>query len=75
MLFLDIKLQDCSGIDLAKEILSQGLKPYIIFTTAYGEYALEAFRLSAVDYLLKPFSQEDISRAIDKVFERKSNTQ
>ncbi len=72
VLFLDIRLPDGTGIDLAKEVLSMGLKPYIIFTTAYGEYALEAFRVSAVDYLLKPYSQEDLAKAIDKVLEKKS---
>ncbi len=75
VLFLDIRLPDGTGIDLAKELLSMGLRPYIIFTTAYGEYALEAFRVSAVDYLLKPFSQEDLSKAIDRVLEKKNNTQ
>ncbi len=75
VLFLDIRLPDGTGIDLAKEVLSMGLRPYIIFTTAYGEYALEAFRVSAVDYLLKPFSQEDLSKAIDKVLEKKTNFQ
>ncbi|MCS6998699.1 MAG: LytTR family DNA-binding domain-containing protein [Aquificaceae bacterium] len=73
VLFLDIKLADGSGIDLAKEVLSLGLKPYVIFTTAYGEYALEAFKVSAVDYLLKPFSEEELKEAIDRVFEKKSN--
>ncbi|MCX8076689.1 MAG: LytTR family DNA-binding domain-containing protein [Aquificaceae bacterium] len=73
VLFLDIRLPDGTGIDLAKEVLSLGLSPYIIFTTAYGEYALEAFRVSAVDYLLKPFSEEDLKNAIDKIFEKKSN--
>lgn len=75
LIFLDIMLQDKSGIDVAKEVVSMGLKPYIIFTTAYGEYALEAFRLSAVDYLLKPFLAEDLKKAIDKVIERKNNLQ
>ncbi|MCS6957501.1 MAG: LytTR family DNA-binding domain-containing protein [Aquificaceae bacterium] len=73
VVFLDIRLPDGNGIDVAKEILSMGLKPYVIFTTAYGEYALEAFRVSAVDYLLKPFSQEDLKRAIDKIFEKRNN--
>lgn len=73
VLFLDIRLSDGSGIDLAKEVLSFGLKPYVIFTTAYGEYALEAFKISAVDYLLKPFSEEDLKEAIDRVFEKKNN--
>lgn len=74
VLFLDIKLPDGTGIDLAKAVIAAGLRPYVIFTTAYGEFALEAFKISAVDYLLKPFSQEDLGKSIDKVFEKKSNT-
>ncbi|MEN3034592.1 MAG: LytTR family DNA-binding domain-containing protein [Aquificaceae bacterium] len=74
VIFLDIRLPDGTGLDLAKEVLLLGLKPYIIFTTAYGEYALDAFRVNAVDYLLKPFSLEDLQKALDKVVEKKSNT-
>lgn len=73
VVFLDVRLPDGTGIDLAKDIISSGHKPYIIFTTAYGEYALEAFRLSAVDYLLKPFSQEELKKAVDRVLEREYN--
>lgn len=73
LVFLDIRLPNRTGIDLAKEIIAKGLEPYFVFTTAYGEYALEAFKVNAVDYLLKPYSKEDISGAIDKVLARRSN--
>ena len=67
VLILDIKLPDGTGLELAKEVIDKGIKPYIIFATAYGEYAVEAFKLNAVDYLLKPYELEDIKRAIERV--------
>ncbi len=67
VVFLDIRLPDGTGLELAKEIMDMGLSPYIIFITAYGEYALEAFKVNAVDYILKPYELEDLQRAINKV--------
>lgn len=67
VLFLDIHLTDISGIDVLRLISHQ---PAIIFTTAYNQYAIEAFELRAVDYLLKPFSKERFEEAVDKVREK-----
>ncbi len=67
LLFLDIHLTDISGIDVLRLISHQ---PAIIFTTAYNQYAIEAFELRAVDYLLKPFSKERFEEAVDKVREK-----
>lgn len=67
LVFLDIQMPDFSGIDLAKNIS----KPTrIIFTTAYPDYAVEGFNLDATDYLLKPFSFERFSKAVNKVVEQ-----
>ncbi len=63
LVFLDIHMPDISGTDFART-LHQG--PRIIFTTAYEKYAVEGFKLEAVDYLLKPFSYEDFLRASQK---------
>lgn len=63
LLFLDIQMPDVSGIEFYKS-LDPG--PMVIFTTAYGEYALEGFNLSAVDYLLKPFEFERFAEAVQK---------
>jgi len=64
LLFLDIQMPKLSGISLVKTLQQ---KPSIIFTTAYKEYAVEAFELDAVDYLLKPFSFERFLKAVNKV--------
>ena len=69
VLFLDVHLTDISGIDVLRIIRH---KPAIIFTTAYDQYAIEAFELQAVDYLLKPFSEERLQKAIERVRERYS---
>ncbi|MFH0976868.1 MAG: LytTR family DNA-binding domain-containing protein [Spirochaetota bacterium] len=63
LVFLDINMPQMSGIDVLEKLENP---PYVIFTTAYDEYAIKAFELGAVDYLLKPFSQERFNSAIDK---------
>ena len=63
LLFVDINMPDINGIDFVRGLTDP---PLVIFTTAYSEYALDGFRLNAVDYLLKPFSFDDFSRAAEK---------
>lgn len=63
-LFIDINMPDLNGLDFVKS-LSQ--PPMIVFTTAYQEYAIEGYKVDAIDYLLKPFGMGDILRAADKV--------
>jgi DNA-binding LytR/AlgR family response regulator len=63
LIFLDIHMPDLSGIEFTR-ILEN--RPKIIFTTAYEKYALEGFKLEAVDYLLKPFSYEEFFKAAKK---------
>lgn len=67
ILFLDINMPVLDGISFLKTLQH---KPQVIFTTAYKEYALNAFDLAAVDYLLKPFSLERFIVAVDKAIER-----
>lgn len=67
LIFLDIHLTDISGIDLF-HLISH--KPMVIFTTAYNQYAIQAFELQAIDYLLKPFSADRLNSAIQKVREK-----
>jgi DNA-binding LytR/AlgR family response regulator len=64
LLFLDIELPRTTGIELMKSLT---VKPRVIFTTAYREYAFEAYDLDVIDYLLKPISFERFLRAIGKI--------
>ena len=63
LLFLDIQMPELSGIEFAK-ILPKETK--IIFTTAFPQYAIEGYKVNAIDYLLKPISYEDFLKATDK---------
>lgn len=67
LLFLDIQMPDITGIDFIKSLTN---KPEVVFTTAFQEYALEGFNLSATDYLLKPFSFERFFQAVIKVIDK-----
>lgn len=66
LLFIDINMPDITGLDLVKSLEQ---KPMIVFTTAYKKFALEGFELDAIDYLLKPVSQERFARAVNKAVE------
>lgn len=64
LMFVDISMPDLSGMDFVKSLSD---KPYIVFTTAYSEYAFEGFRVEAADYLLKPIGFTDFLKAANKV--------
>jgi DNA-binding LytR/AlgR family response regulator len=67
LIFLDIEMPEMSGIDLIKKLGAK--KPLIIFTTAKTDYAVEAFELNVVDYLVKPISQGRLVQAVEKAQE------
>ena len=67
LMFVDINMPDLNGLDFVKSLKN---KPFIIFTTAYSEYALEGFKVDAVDYILKPISYDEFLRAVNKVRDR-----
>jgi two-component system LytT family response regulator len=63
LIFVDINMPDLNGMDFIKSLVR---KPLVVFTTAYSEYAVEGFRVDAVDYLLKPFGYSDFLKAAGK---------
>lgn len=66
-IFCDINMPDLNGMDFVKSLT---VPPLIVFTTAYAEYAVEGFRVNAVDYLLKPFGMQDFQRAALRLKDR-----
>ena len=64
LIFIDINMPDLSGLEFVKSLTD---KPYIVFTTAYSEYALEGFQVDAADYLLKPITYSSFLKAANKV--------
>ncbi len=73
LVFLDIQMNDLSGIELLETL---SVKPIVVFTTAYENYALQGYELNVTDYLLKPISFKRFLKAVDKVtdiFENQNN--
>jgi two-component system LytT family response regulator len=65
LVLMDIQMPGMTGLQVLKALVAEGLRPAVIFTTAFDEHALTAFELHAIDYLLKPFSHERFVEAID----------
>lgn len=63
LIFVDVNMPDLNGLDFVKSLT---IKPLIIFTTAYSEYAVEGFKVDALDYLLKPFGYSEFLRSVNK---------
>jgi two-component system LytT family response regulator len=68
LLFLDVQMPGMTGFDVLDDINHE---PYVIFTTAYDQYAIKAFEKNAVDYLLKPLDEERFRTAINRALQRK----
>lgn len=71
LIFLDIQMPDLSGMELARILdgKTASKKPKIIFTTAYNQFAVEGYKVDALDYLLKPFSYEEFLKAATKAYQ------
>ena len=67
LIFVDINMPDLNGMDFVRSLVAP---PLVVFTTAYSEYAIDGYKVNAVDYLLKPFSLDDFRRAALRVKER-----
>jgi two-component system, LytTR family, response regulator LytT len=70
LIFLDIQMPDLTGMELARVIEGKKTlkKPKLIFTTAYNQFAIDGYKVDALDYLLKPFSYEDFLKAATKAY-------
>lgn len=73
--FIDINMPGMSGIELTEKMQTLSCQPAVIFTTAYSQFAVKAFELDVVDYLVKPVSEERLQNAIVKVRKRLKNWQ
>ena len=60
LIFVDINMPDLNGLDFIRSLIS---RPMVVFTTAYSEYAVDGFKLDAVDYLLKPFEFQEFAES------------
>ena len=69
--FLDIRMPEMTGVEVARSLAgNRDLKCHVVFVTAYDEYAVQAFEANAVDYVLKPYSDERLQTAIDRLKQR-----
>ncbi len=67
LMFVDINMPDLNGLDFVKSL---NPCPMVVFTTAYSEYAIEGFKVDAIDYLLKPFGYADLLKAANKALKQ-----
>ena len=71
VLFLDIEMPELSGLEIAERIYADKLDMEVVFITAYNQYALDAFRVNALDYLLKPVMEEELQRSLERIGRRR----
>ena len=67
VVFLDIEMPKMNGMEVAKALKELKKIPLIVFATAFPQFAAEAFRINAVDYLLKPYDKEEINQAVERI--------
>jgi len=78
VIFLDVRMPGLDGFAVLKKVLAQDKKmklPQVVFATAFDQYAVKAFEVNAIDYLLKPFDSKRVHRTLEKVRERMSSTE
>ena len=67
VVFLDVHMPELEGLQAARMLKASPISPLIVFTTAYDEYAVEAFGLNAIDYLLKPYSHMRLKETLQRI--------
>src|SRR5690606_5453004 len=67
VVFLDVEMPRTNGMEAAKALMDLKKPPLIVFATAYPEFAVEAFRYNAIDYLLKPFDEEQLEETVNRI--------
>src|SRR5213075_3406804 len=76
LVFLDVQMPGLDGFGVIKKLLDKKVTlPKIVFSTAFDQYAVKAFEVNAVDYLLKPFDKKRVMQALDKAKARKKDAQ
>lgn len=73
LVFLDIEMPELNGLELAAKLIEEFPTIQIVFVTAYNEYAVDAFELEALDYVLKPINEERLQKTIEKVLKKFPN--
>lgn len=71
VVFTDINMPGCSGLELAEKVKAYNINICIVFITAYDEYAVKAFEIGAIDYILKPYDEKRIQLTINRLVEKK----
>lgn len=71
LLLLDMTMPDVDGLSVARRLAAQPQRPAVVFVTAHDHFAVEAFDIDAVDYVLKPVAQDRLARAVERALERR----
>jgi len=72
LVMLDVQMPGLSGFEVARRVVQAGLETHVVFVTAFDQYAIDAFEVNAVDYLLKPVEAARLSTAVDRVRKRRA---
>jgi DNA-binding LytR/AlgR family response regulator len=75
LLFLDVQMPGLSGFEVARRLLEADLHPQVVFVTAFDQFAIEAFKVNAVDYVLKPIDAERLEQTLARVRQRLASEQ